>query len=504
MRKLIFFLNFIFIIFNISCSNHKQDQGSTKENKQDQVVFIFEPNKIDWSSKRLKHNTFMLFDSDSLQLKNHYVNNYLKSDTIILNLKGEGQYFNYYLNNGSDIKANIFFSFHKGDTVDIKYRDNKPLISLRNSDLEVNGIDYQLTSLDKRPLENYEFRAVYNRERSTDEIKSYVQDLDKYYKDLYSTLDSLKEERRLSNVIYDVLYFDNYFYRININKENYDFNIVKENDLKHDNLLVLGTYRYFLENYIQYHYKIRIPDPMIPFEIDYKQAFQKVIVATEFSETIKNYLLIYYFEQMVRNGIVNSDLQTLYKQLEFNVTNYKAISYIKNKYSDRLKLVDTKEAFLLDSNGNIISLVDLVKEKKGKVLIVDFWASWCGPCLQMMPYSKELKQSYKNKDVEFIYISIDSDKTAWSITSQRIGLSLGRENLLTINYPEASFYKELNLIEIPRYIIYDKTGKLINPRAPYPNSEALRTEIQNKIILLLILYIIKNCFLIFLYQNSVS
>lgn len=55
-----------------------------------------------------------------------------------------------------------------------------------------------------------------------------------------------------------------------------------------------------------------------------------------------------------------------------------------------------------------------LKSYKGKVLIVDFWASWCGPCRAEIPKLKKIYEDYKdNKNVEFLSISIDQDKDAW-------------------------------------------------------------------------------------------
>ena len=59
--------------------------------------------------------------------------------------------------------------------------------------------------------------------------------------------------------------------------------------------------------------------------------------------------------------------------------------------------------------GNSVSLSSL----KGKVILVDFWASWCRPCRNNNPNLVELHEKYKEKGFEIFSVSIDEDKSAW-------------------------------------------------------------------------------------------
>jgi peroxiredoxin len=67
------------------------------------------------------------------------------------------------------------------------------------------------------------------------------------------------------------------------------------------------------------------------------------------------------------------------------------------------------EISLPDTKGNIINLSSL----KGKVVLIDFWASWCGPCRRATPHVVKLYQKYKDRGFEVFGVSIDSKKTDW-------------------------------------------------------------------------------------------
>ena len=54
---------------------------------------------------------------------------------------------------------------------------------------------------------------------------------------------------------------------------------------------------------------------------------------------------------------------------------------------------------------------------KGKVVVIDFWASWCGPCVAEMPNMKRLYAEYKDKGVEFIGVSLDQPKERGGLDS---------------------------------------------------------------------------------------
>ena len=119
----------------------------------------------------------------------------------------------------------------------------------------------------------------------------------------------------------------------------------------------------------------------------------------------------------------------------------------------------------VDQNGKEVSLSDF----KGKVVYVDFWASWCGPCKREMPFSHELRNKFKNnKDVVFLYVSVDKNEAAWrkAITDYNVtGV-----NLLATGGQLESMAYNYNLTGIPLFILVDKKGKIVSNPAPRPSS----------------------------------
>ena len=66
-----------------------------------------------------------------------------------------------------------------------------------------------------------------------------------------------------------------------------------------------------------------------------------------------------------------------------------------------------------DANGKEISLKSVVENKNNKYVLIDFWASWCGPCMREVPYLVETYKNYHKKGFEIFGVSFDRTKEAW-------------------------------------------------------------------------------------------
>ena len=111
---------------------------------------------------------------------------------------------------------------------------------------------------------------------------------------------------------------------------------------------------------------------------------------------------------------------------------------------------------------------------KGKVLVIDFWASWCGPCRAEIPKLKAIYEDFKdNKNVEFLSISIDSDKDAWLAAVKKEAM-LWPQLLAPESGREAR--KTYQFSGIPYIICVSADGTIFRKRM---RGEAVRTAITD-------------------------
>ena len=121
-------------------------------------------------------------------------------------------------------------------------------------------------------------------------------------------------------------------------------------------------------------------------------------------------------------------------------------------------------------NGKMFKLSEL----KGKVVYLDIWASWCGPCRKQFPAAKALKAQLSKKEkksIEFLYISIDNTETVWKRAIEELGIE-GVHGLSKGGWGSEATSK-FGVSSIPRYLIFDKKGKVVDDNAPRPSDPNL-------------------------------
>lgn len=120
-------------------------------------------------------------------------------------------------------------------------------------------------------------------------------------------------------------------------------------------------------------------------------------------------------------------------------------------------------------DGQTVSLASL----KGKVVLVDMWATWCGPCKEQIPHLKKLEEEVKGTDIAIVSISVDkdADQPKWEAFVKEKELT-GIQLFAGSNKDMMEYYK---INGIPRFLVFDQQGKIVTVDAPRPSAPELKT-----------------------------
>ncbi len=151
-------------------------------------------------------------------------------------------------------------------------------------------------------------------------------------------------------------------------------------------------------------------------------------------------------------------------------SDYRAAAKAKREQQNRMKVGKPAPEFSIpDAAGKLHSL----KEFKGKVVVLDFWASWCGPCRQEIPNMKKYYEEFREQDVAFVSISIDEKRAAWEKAMQE-------ENMPWLQLLAPNGGKEVmdsyQFRGIPFILVVDKDGNIYKK---YVRGEVIRNTVND-------------------------
>lgn len=111
----------------------------------------------------------------------------------------------------------------------------------------------------------------------------------------------------------------------------------------------------------------------------------------------------------------------------------------------------------MDPNGNAVRLSDYVKP--GRVVLIDFWASWCGPCVMEIPFLKNLYQEYHAQGLDIVSISLDTSKAAWLRALEKQGMEWPQ--MTDLKGWKGQAPKDYGVAAIPFVLLLDKSGNIV-------------------------------------------
>jgi thiol-disulfide isomerase/thioredoxin len=116
---------------------------------------------------------------------------------------------------------------------------------------------------------------------------------------------------------------------------------------------------------------------------------------------------------------------------------------------------------LVTTNDSQIAFKDVLKKHKGKTVVIEVWASWCGDCVKAMPKVEEMQTNHP--DVAYVFISMDKTADKWKAGIEKHEIK--GDHYMANDQMKGVFGKAIDLDWIPRYIIIDKKGKIVRYRA---------------------------------------
>lgn len=106
-------------------------------------------------------------------------------------------------------------------------------------------------------------------------------------------------------------------------------------------------------------------------------------------------------------------------------------------------------------NNTPFSIKEVFQKFKGKKILVDVWASWCGDCIKGLPSVRNLQKEYP--DVVYLFLSVDKSKSAWKKGINRFQIK-GEHYNFPKGMKSGEFVDFINLGWIPRYMVIDEQG----------------------------------------------
>ncbi|MEO0037188.1 MAG: hypothetical protein RIQ59_399 [Bacteroidota bacterium] len=192
--------------------------------------------------------------------------------------------------------------------------------------------------------------------------------------------------------------------------------------------------------------------------------------------SFKDKMLFWQLNKSLEDASNSEERNKLVTAYNSNFGNSKYQSKINNINKVLESLGKGKVAPLFQATnleGKTVSLADL----KGKFVVIDVWATWCGPCKQQAPYFEKMALKYKSTKIQFIGLSVDEDIKKWFIDAK----SKSKATLQIHSNDKNAFGKNYSMESIPRFILIDPNGKFINAKMPRPEEPAFEIILRKEL-----------------------
>lgn len=416
--------------------------------------------------------------------------NEIKNDTITIPVHASEIIVSYNYNPVDKIE----FIAQMGDTIllsptHIGLGHNKPRTSSRMLDYDIirferygNKYGWHNESLYNNPSILYVLSIIngFHMQAEMNEIKKKIHES---YKEEKEWLDSLRTVNAISKTEH-TYYSERLKYTHltsclpDLDREQYK-NLIKNYS---DSLYTsdsFGFYRSYMNALVYNMFYIKKVDVANGCDYDYQQVFNDICDNDILGGTIIDEHLFQCFRQIIHSS--GQDVRDEYYNKSLAMVNDTTLLRLIKQEYERISLKERQyqSARLMDTLGKESSLEEILNKYKGKVIYCDIWASWCEPCRRELPYSIQLEKELSGQGVEFLYFAYNDKVDVWKKVISQWGQE-SRPNHYFISDPyHAQWVDAFQIETIPRYIVFDRSGNIVNLNAPSPSSSNIKEVLTN-------------------------
>jgi thiol-disulfide isomerase/thioredoxin len=251
----------------------------------------------------------------------------------------------------------------------------------------------------------------------------------------------------------------------------YYTNLFKGIDLSDEKLVGISDYLNFVHSYFWRITKNQLEgNDSTDFYLTYTDNFAKAIDNKKLLQALSYDLGRYRLYR-------TKELDKVYARIRAFITDTAYINEIEAKYKTLKKIENgaVSPSFSFnDINGKLIELKDL----RGHIVFIDIWSTKCPPCMAEIPYKKILQEEFKSEGIKFVSINVIDSIDNWRRTVKEKQLG---GILLHSSDNHDSFFKDYLVRGIPRFILLDKEGKIIDSNAKKPSDPKLKEQLKELI-----------------------
>ncbi len=518
------------LLITSGCSPLSKESKESKKESTNQITLIFKnpvqngiyeiPGSNGITQSRNENGDEIQFLDDNLIEQQLNLDFEAQSDTVVINTTRDVVEIRLMYKGVNDLK----YLLQNGDSVIFSYSGIKPIAEVinRKEDYAVTNFsllerdslsidEYTALEIIQKPIllyfQNRNSKGLDYKNLNANILKSALDNLPIELANNYAQLESLKDEGRISNKQFEYRLQNIYFQlaeatistklktmaeieKASVLKRTLDefierypkVQVQRKDSLifnnAYTNYLLLTTSLEIRKKVNFYNYNTGQSGGNI---LNYPEAYDSIQSSTNLSLIEKKRVQFGYITQLFQDaGFFRIETRWEYlNKFKNDCQDSTMIDFIVKKFN--IKFTIDNDLELVNKIGEITSLEELIRANTGKVIYVDFWASWCAPCIKEIPYSKQLQKDLASKNIVYVYLSSDRTDKLWQKALQKHELIEGL-NYRIDNAGYSTKMQELNIPSIPRYMIYDTKGQLVNNNAPRPSEiKALKAELMKYI-----------------------